>query len=616
MHPEKTTLLTQNHSPLCSKAAGRPSQHRYSHNQNGSAKEISPDPKGKLVGSPEAVQRSREGTRRSGNYLGNNGHTSELQSTSSSLIEAQCAKLSICSDEAESILLYDDGDTSSSEETLSEVEPLLTELIDDILGRLLMPEVLQLRPELGKAFRNAIHRPAFLRNRPESEGEYSPSFFMTDDVGDLHWYGFDTLLRKWTRLPSLNFAKKILPSPDPDLFKDYLMAGDGGLLCINVGKATGCEKLVVCNPLTGQVKVLPPLKYPRHPVLMHLRVDHDTGHYKVVVAGSASIGTDELSLKTEEYDSRKGVWECPDGSDLPCPPFGLNEYQNGVYLKDSERELLMCVAIIDTRGRGVLVYDIVTKKWAQGPDVKLLHIPLVRSEPNVSHLATTQIVGCGGSVFVFSEQECGRDVYFLIHKLILEGSGDFTWDEVTRHKRTGGRGLLVYPEFTCVPVSEHELCIFNTVEHTIEIVDLINPTEVTPLQCSPTIKGNRFHSLNPIGFVFKPSFRSVVCPKGQTLKVREICSECEREDPDSITSDLRMDDVCKINQSPSTVMARTRVDKSVPTNETDKTENLVEHVGTPIKNPDRHRCACAKAGEENLSRSWDENPIRGAVAAK
>ena len=284
------------------------------------------------------------------------------------------------------------------------------------------------------------------------------------------------------------------------------------------------------------MKVLPPLTYPRRPVLMHLKVDHDTGHYKVIVAGSAAIGTDELSLKTEEFDSRKGVWECPDGSDLPCPPFGLNEYQNGAYFKDSGRELLTCVAIIDTRGRGVLAYDIAKKKWAQGP-----HIPLMRGEVNdVAHLVTSQLVaqsdGC--VLYVFSQQECGRDVYCLIHKLISDVPGDFAWEEVMKRERTGGQGVLVRPEFTCVPVSEHELGIFNTVEHTMELFDLNNSTVGTPV-AGPTIMGNRFHSLNPMGFVFKPSFGSVVCLRRLNVRYRcglelcECCSECETRGSDS-----------------------------------------------------------------------------------
>jgi hypothetical protein len=279
------------------------------------------------------------------------------------------------------------------------------------------------------------------------------------------------------------------------------------------------------------VKLLPPLKHPRHPVLMHFKVDDDSGHYKIVVAGSAAIGTEDLSLKTEEYDSRTGEWECPENSDMPCPAFGLNEYQNGVYFTDSDRELLLCVAIIDTRGRGVLAYDLQKHKWLEG--LTNFHIPLVRNELNVGYLATTQIVECGGAVYVFTEQECGKEVYFLIHKLNLDGYDDKPWDEILRRKRTGGRGLLVYPEFMCVPVSEYELCIFNSVEHTIEIIDLNKPTEVKPPLPAPSSKANRFHSLNPIGFVVRPSFVSVVCPRGRNPGSRcdlkqQFCSECER----------------------------------------------------------------------------------------
>ena len=543
-----------------SHGGGKSSQREHSPNQNGVAKRgSSPDSRDHSNGSSENDTEVDNGDSTLEAF-----YNSRIHSASSSanqpeaneiFSEAKHSELCACSDDGTGKLSYDHGAMSPPGQAFSEdsqgvemvpedrqgPEPLFPELIADIIGRHgPMRAVIKLRSELGKAFKYVIYQPAFLRNRPQSEGGYSPIFFMADhEKGDLHCYGRDTSSGEWTRLPSLNFDKETLPSPEPDLFKDYLVAGDGGLMCINVGKATGREKLVVCNPLTQQAKVLPPLNHARHPVLMHLKVDHDSGHYKVIVAGSAAIGTEALSLKTEVYDSRKGKWDCPEGSDLPCPPFGLNEYQNGAYYKDTERELLMCVAIVDTRGRGVLVYDITKKKWAQE---KQLHIPLVRSEPNVSHLATTQIIECGGFVFVFSEQECGRDVYFVIHKLIPEGSGDFTWDEVMKRKRTGGRGLLVYPEFTCVPVSEHELSIFNTVEHSVETIDLNNVTEVPPLQkVAPSQKGNRFHSLNPIGFVFTPSFRSVVCPRGRNpefrcdIKGSEHCSECKRRDSESFT---------------------------------------------------------------------------------
>lgn len=610
-----------NHSPK-GKGGGKPSQHGHSSNQNGLTKNGS-------CGSTDRHS-SRKGKTGNDGFV-DDGDALEVFFDASSIDSASSSSsppghpeaLEVLSGEEHSELCaWSDGselscdhhgDMASPRQTfpkdsqvvemapplLSEVvvddpqgvEPLFLELMEDIIGRIgSIREVVKLQPELGKALRNAMHRPAFLRNRPHSEGEFSPSYFMTDVEGDLHWHGYNTSTKEWTALPSFNFAKRVLPSPDPDLFKDYLMASDGGLLCLNVGKAPGREKLVMCNPLTHQVKVLPPLKYARHPVLMHLKVDLDSGHYKVFVAGSAAIGTEALSLKTEEYDSIKGVWECPDGSDLPCPPFGLNEYQNGVYVTDGGRERLMCIAIVDTKGRGVLVYDITRKKWEQGSHVKQLHIPLVRSEPIVSHLATTQIIECGGFVFVFSEQECGRDVYFVIHKLILEGSGDFTWDEVLKRKRTGGRGLLVYPEFTCVPVSDHELCIFNTVEHTIETIDLNNVTEVTLLQSAPRQKGNRFHSLNPIGFVFNPSFRSVVCPRGRNpefrcdLKGSEDCSECERRASESFVRSGRSKEISH--------PADSEVVPAPPTEVADASIDFVNRSRSPEKPQTRFNNAC------------------------
>jgi hypothetical protein len=454
----------------------------------------------------------------------------------------------------EKLIITDEVTPPSNEVLPPSNEVLPPECIHLILGLFDWRLAVRLRGKLGKGYKDFTSHPAFVQSRPEAEGEYSPISFMVDAKDDLLWVGLNTKTRKWESLPSLNFAKDtVLPSPDPDLFKDYLVAGDGGLVCFNVGKSAGRESIVVCNPLTRQVKLLPPLKYPRHPVLMHFRIVDDIGNYKIVVAGSAATGTEDVSLKTEEYDSRTGLWECPEGSDLPCQPFGLNEYQNGVQIGD----LLLCGAIIDTRGRGILIYDLKKKTWLQ--DHRKLHIPLVRtSESNMGHLATSQLVECGGSVYVFSEQECGREVYFLIHKLNLDGLESNPWEEIMRRKRVGGRGLLVYPEYTCIAVSEHELAIFNTVEHTIEIVDLNNPSEVASLRSAPSHKANRFHSLNPIGFPYRPSFGSLVCPRGRhpnsrcifDLKQGQYCSECERRNSDSGLITVRSSPVTVANDGP------------------------------------------------------------------
>ncbi|XP_024370667.1 uncharacterized protein [Physcomitrium patens] len=443
---------------------------------------------------------------------------------------------------------FDSASTSLMRNNLTEVpmvrkSPVTTEregphispdIMDLIISKLPMSKVMQMRT-LSRDCKNTIFRSTFINSRRSaiSEGTFSPVVFTTDPSGALHWLGFDG--SSWLKLPPLNFSPKHFPSPDADLFKDYLVACHRGLLCINVGKAPDFEKIIVCNPLKQQVKVLPPLNFRRHPVLMHLRV-YDTGHYTVVVAGSAAMGNEELSFKTEQYDSRTGEWECPEDSDLSGLPFCLNEFQNGAYYKNeiSGEELLLCVGFIESHGRGVLVYDLKKKKWIPGHLNRL--IPLMdngRGGALGCNFASTQIVEHDGCVYLFSEQECGNEAYFRIHKLNIDAkSSNKMWVIMMVEKRSRGRGLLVYPEFTCVPFDDHQLAIFNTIEHTIETIDFSKSTGTALIrkETLPTLQGNRFHSLNPVGFVYRPSFTELVCPSSSCDVKTQICSECERRE--------------------------------------------------------------------------------------
>ena len=307
-----------------------------------------------------------------------------------------------------------------------------------------------------------------IRNQPlGSVHEFTSSVFATAEAGDLHlpdfvldtsatqpnWFENHDLAIERTRSGGL--PSQISP-PDSDVFKEYFLVASGaqGVSCVNLGKAGpgGSEKLVIYNSMapTGQkFKVLPPLFM--HPMVMHLRVD-ESGTYKVLVAGSsdnAPTGSDDPPFKTQEYSSTTGAWKCT--GELPCPSFGLDTYQNGVYFTDSQRELLLCVGVFDmTLGtKGVLMYDFKKQQWVQGS-----LIPLVRGiEP--LNIATMHIAGCGGSIFLSSKQECGQDVYFCIHKLIdLDSTADGTWEEIVVEKwsTSGPYSLaaeLQVPQFAC-----------------------------------------------------------------------------------------------------------------------------------------------------------------------
>ncbi|CAM6034952.1 unnamed protein product [Sphagnum compactum] len=448
--------------------------------------------------------------------------------------------------------------------TSSQLLMLTEDLQNKVFAKLPTRDVFRLRT-CCPAFRDLPNRDSFkqarsIESRDDLESMYSPMFFSVHN-GVLEWAGYDLTLQEWRTLPSLN----CLPSPDPGLLKEFLIAGGDGLLCFTVGKSLEDPKLVVCNPLTQETRVLPQMNFPRHPVLMHLLVDRCKNSYKVIVAGSSTTGTEHLCRKTEVYCSKTGSWVVT--GELPGPDFGLNEYQNGAFCDG----VLYCVAIADnTAGdKVVLAYHMEKGIWLTN---WYCPIPSFRCQV---YFATTQIVGFGGSIFVFSEQEYLKDVKFCIARLdciemgptkqkyymeqpnwssasnlseqpgvvrpyceapeaykqenmwsslinkhmdselwerILKEPKKGKWTKLLQEPRQGSRGLLVYPENTCVAQeSENKLCIFNTVERTMVIHDFEN-ISCNNNQIRTELRRNKkkFHSLNPLGFTFKPNFNASV----------------------------------------------------------------------------------------------------------
>ena len=390
------------------------------------------------------------------------------------------------------------------------IPPLFDNLTEDILviilSHLPFHDVFKVR-FVNRQFRDLTKSASFsqlrVASRP-SEGAYSPMFFTTGEKGQWEWFGYHS--GRWWRLPTLN----CIPPPDPELFKDHLVAGGAGLLCVNVEKPPKRAKLIICNPVTQEQEELPELRHQRHPVLMHVKRLDDNNGYEVIVAGSSSIGTESLSKKTEVYSSKTDTWV--EKGDLPGPEFGLNEYQNGAYFKDDLRclELLLCIAVLEGGGKGVIVYDMKLGKWRSDRN-SIIQIPIMTGEAGISIIATSQILECGGSIYVFSEQEYGKEVSFCIHKLHIDPpEGVEIWEEMMNLKRKGSRGLLVYPEFTCLPISDHEICIFNTVENTMEVFDIEKGFKESKKIPAPKVTGKRFHTLNTLGFEFRPDFNAQV----------------------------------------------------------------------------------------------------------
>lgn len=75
---------------------------------------------------------------------------------------------------------------------------------------------------------------------------------------------------------------------DFDFFKEYLVVGVFGFMCVNVFKFLKMEEIVVFNLLIGKKKVLLFLIYWRNLVFLYVLVDFEIKMYKVIVVGSLS----------------------------------------------------------------------------------------------------------------------------------------------------------------------------------------------------------------------------------------------------------------------------------------------------------------------------------------
>ena len=316
----------------------------------------------------------------------------------------------------------------------------------------------------------------------------TPYFFVTD--GALQCAGFNTVSQEWRCLRSLEHLPEYC-KPDLDLFKEYLVCIRNGLLCMNVSKSTQ-DKLIIVNLLTGKWKLLPPLNHRRNPVLMHLLVDASKQHFQVIVAGSNRAGDEHLSRITEVFDSSTGEWKRT--GDLPGPDFALNEYQSGVYYDGR----LYCIAFLDEeQGRGILQYNLSKAIW-----LKNWTYPI----PFASNSTILQLLESWGQFYLFSEQENDRKVEHFVDKVELNddanGGGTCRLKNVVRTQKTGGPSLEAYPEFSCMPYSDRQVCIFNALDHSGLVYDVENEGQVEELPAPPAIGfgGDGFFSLNPMSF--------------------------------------------------------------------------------------------------------------------
>ncbi|KAG0567102.1 hypothetical protein KC19_7G110100 [Ceratodon purpureus] len=400
-----------------------------------------------------------------------------------------------------------------------------------ILGYLAYEQVFQLKT-VSSSIKNLAESDEFQASPSRKKPTLTACYFFIEN-GVWKWAGFDPSSREWRLLPPLKF----LPAdcmPDPDLFKEFLICAKDGLVCMNFSKSPAGEKLIVFNPLSRVRKELPLLNHRRNPVLMHILVDSVTKAYQVIVAGSSKSGDDDLSRITEVFDSRTGMWNRT--GDLLGPPYALNEFQSGVY-QDGK---IFCIGFVEKNGevgKGIIAYDVQEGRWSS-EWMHLLHF--CTSSTNL------QLVENNGEVFLFSEREIDGSIEHWIDRV------EWTWAKheddtsitcqlhnVIQRKKSGGRSLEVYPEFTCVPCDEGRLCILNSIDHTGVIYDIRDPEQSeVPLQALPDkdFRGELgFFCLNPMSFAVEPRFSSKVYHRKERLKEVEDrrLKEGSKEMPES-----------------------------------------------------------------------------------
>lgn len=396
------------------------------------------------------------------------------------------------------------------------------ELRDTIFAKLPFNEIFRLQI-VCKAFDNVMESENFKSLRKTSEGLFGPNVFYLEITTNMHmiwkWISYDIISQQWKKMPPFSS----LPLPDVELFKDFFVAGGHGLVCVDVGKGS-TEELILYQPLTKRKKVLPHLIHRRRPVLIHVIVDEVKNIYKIIVAGSSTIGTKHLSRKTEVYNSHTSCWS--ESDDIPGPDFALNEYQTGVYVK--ALDVLFCIGFLPRdKGRGILTYNVAKKMWIKDAYYQLPNNFLFNEMRVSTHITIAQLVEYDNDVFLFSEQGAGQEVTHSIHKLqrfenieiVNNDENDYgkvtdTWKKVLCESRNGTRGLLVYPEFECIAHGKNQFCIFNTIEHsgtlyTIHCKNGIHTTSKQKLPQFPKLNENSliFHSLNSLGFAFELSFK-------------------------------------------------------------------------------------------------------------
>lgn len=210
-----------------------------------------------------------------------------------------------------------------------------------------------------------------LRSEAPVSTPYFPVYVSKGE--DRRWCAYDHVTKRWLHLPPLTF----LPCE-----AKCILAGEGGLLCLNHTPLSAMNSVCVCNPMTKSYKMLPPLSYQYKPEISHMVVDGQTNAYKVIVDRTHHMES------THVFDSRRNQWQAT--SCVP-PHFLLWGGRSTAFCKG----FLYCVAL-EVGGMNMetlIAYDVKLGVWTE-----VHELPRgVRDDPYV--------LSCGARVLVVAAQK-------------------------------------------------------------------------------------------------------------------------------------------------------------------------------------------------------------------
>ncbi|KAG0603122.1 hypothetical protein M758_10G068400 [Ceratodon purpureus] len=387
---------------------------------------------------------------------------------------------------------------------------------DKILKKLEFKDLFRCKT-VSKVWKKCIESDDFRQLRRETFSQEGSFTAISYNNYNNSWqcFGYDLHSKSWRSLPPFSY----LPVPDVrGNMTVYSVTGHRSLMCAEVSELPNQCVLVVFNPLTGKKRILPPLLYPRNPMLVHISVNSAAKSYTIVVAGSSFASEKHLSKKVELFCSTTSKWT--EASDLPSPMFGLSHHQAGVCVNG----VLYVIAFLDGNGRqGMIAFDVENGKWLE---------EMACAIPFSLTSAILELVECDGKVHVYSMHMFKGLIRHCIHVLktvdLNRRARASHWKaviDVREHNFRGwqmyiGRRWQLYNEYSCVSFGDGKLCVFNVFSRNGMVYDMRDGRQISVLVAPPgNEKGEKFSTLNCASFSLQPCFDND--PMSSTMEIIE-----------------------------------------------------------------------------------------------